>query len=416
MMKPLPPPWDRFVPAAQRILVWAAFFAILWVLRPFFFLVFLTFMFGYVLEHLTEKLQPVMKSRRARVVTSFLWILAILVAFGFTIAPEIRRQAVMFPTEIKQLTASIDGELSRLRQKSETLRDVLPEDVSVKDMLGALILPEAGSDESPRPPAEHRDRTRASDEPGRVASPPAASGTATDPPGPAEPPPDPVDDAPRDDTWRSILPVALRIVGNTAAVGTAFLLSLLFSLLIVLDLPNIAQGLRHLHDTRAQFVYDEISDNIFHFGRTLGRALEAQLMIAILNTAMTAIGLSLMKIPSVAFLSAIVFVCSFIPVVGVFISSVPICLLTFASKGTILWVVWMILFITLIHLIEAYILNPKIYGAHLRMNPVLVLSILFICQHLFGMWGLVLGVPTTTYFYRHVICRNGRGTLEPAPA
>ena len=42
---------------------------------------------------------------------------------------------------------------------------------------------------------------------------------------------------------------------------------------------------------------------------------------------LTAIGLKLIfGMPYVAFLSLIVFVCGFIPVAGVFISSVPICL------------------------------------------------------------------------------------------
>jgi predicted PurR-regulated permease PerM len=66
-------------------------------------------------------------------------------------------------------------------------------------------------------------------------------------------------------------------------------------------------------------------------------------------------------------------------------------------------------------MIEAYVLNPRIYGAHLKMNPVLVLSILVITQHLFGMWGLVLGVPITTYVYKHVICGRKRLEDEPEP-
>ena len=76
-------------------------------------------------------------------------------------------------------------------------------------------------------------------------------------------------------------------------IGSAFLLSLLFSFLIVLDFANLARGARHLHDTRLQFIYDEVSDSLFHFGRVLGQALEAQLMIAILNTGLTSVGLAI---------------------------------------------------------------------------------------------------------------------------
>jgi predicted PurR-regulated permease PerM len=144
---------------------------------------------------------------------------------------------------------------------------------------------------------------------------------------------------------------------------------------------------------------------VFHFGRILGRALEAQLIIAIVNTALTAVGLAFMGIPNIAFLSAVVFVCSFIPVAGVFLSSVPICLAALTKSGLSM-MLWSIVFVTIIHMIEAYILNPRIYGARLRMNPVLVLAILVISNHLFGVWGLILGVPVVNYLV-HVIRSKG---------
>ena len=62
-----------------------------------------------------------------------------------------------------------------------------------------------------------------------------------------------------------------------------------------------------------------------------------------------------------------------------------------------------ILMITIIHIIEAYIINPRIYGHHMKMNPVIVLIILTVGGKLFGVWGLVLGVPVSNYLFRHAI-------------
>ncbi len=59
--------------------------------------------------------------------------------------------------------------------------------------------------------------------------------------------------------------------------------------------------------------------------------------------------------------------------------------------------------ILVIHAIEAYVLNPRIYGHHLRMNPVLTLIILVICGKLFGPWGLILGIPVFNYVFAHAI-------------
>ena len=62
-----------------------------------------------------------------------------------------------------------------------------------------------------------------------------------------------------------------------------------------------------------------------------------------------------------------------------------------------------ILMITFIHMVEGYILNPLIYGARLRINPVIVLIILTVGGKLFHLWGLVLGVPVSTYIFGHAI-------------
>jgi predicted PurR-regulated permease PerM len=391
MLKPLPPPWDRFVPFLQKLSVWAGFFTILWFLRPFFFLVFLTFVFGYVLEHIVETLEPRIDSRRTRVIVGFVTILAILVGMGFVVAPELAKQADAFPKEIKRHIVAVDEALEKLRQDYPSIGDLMPQNVSTRDIAFELFGFHAGDTPHPATP---------------VPPPPQETGS-----------PSVLVDDDSSIALRSWLPQAVKILGSTVAIGSAFLLSLLFSLLIVLDLPNLAVGAKHLRETRLRFIYDEVSDNVFHFGRVLGRALEAQLMIAILNTALTAIGLYFMEIPNIAFLSAIVFVCSFIPVAGVFVSSLPICLQTLTAKADVVWVLYMIGFITIIHMIEAYILNPRIYGAHLKMNPVLVLSILVISHHLFGVWGLVLGVPITTYVYKYVICgrRDAIGDDDDGP-
>jgi predicted PurR-regulated permease PerM len=62
-----------------------------------------------------------------------------------------------------------------------------------------------------------------------------------------------------------------------------------------------------------------------------------------------------------------------------------------------------IVLIGAIHGLETYVLNPMIYGHHMHMNPVLVLIILTVCGTLFGVWGLLLGIPVMNYLFRHAI-------------
>jgi predicted PurR-regulated permease PerM len=356
MERPLPPPWDRFVPFIRRLAIWAMFFGILWMLRPFFFLVFLTFVFGYIQEHGTEALNRKIASRRMCSVLVFLALLGVLLGLGLTIGPALAQQAAAFPEDINKHLSGADRVLEDLKERYEIVRKIVTPDVHVGGIVRQIFLPEVLVESD-------------------------------------------------DERLQSVLPRIVGIAQKTLWIGTSFFLALLFSFLVSLDYPRIASEMRSLHETRLRVIYDELSDSVFYFGKILGRALEARLVIALVNTALTAIGLSIMEIPNIAFLSAVVFVCSFIPVAGVFISSVPLCLAALTKSGLPL-MLWAIVFVTIIHIIEAYILNPRIYGARLRMNPVLVLAILVISNHLFGIWGLVLGVPVVNYLV-HVIRSKG---------
>ena len=104
------------------------------------------------------------------------------------------------------------------------------------------------------------------------------------------------------------------------------LLALLFSFLILIDLNRIKAGISRLRNSRVGDFYEEAAPPIARFGILLGRAIEAQAAIAVINTVLTLIGMLLLGIPLVAMLSVIVFVCSFVPVLGVLISTTPIVL------------------------------------------------------------------------------------------
>ena len=62
-----------------------------------------------------------------------------------------------------------------------------------------------------------------------------------------------------------------------------------------------------------------------------------------------------------------------------------------------------ILMITGVHFVEAYGLNPAIYSAHLKLHPLLVLTVLVVAEHSLGVWGLLLAVPLTVFALDYVV-------------
>jgi predicted PurR-regulated permease PerM len=202
--------------------------------------------------------------------------------------------------------------------------------------------------------------------------------------------------------FQQVREYAPAVVNMLYRATATMLLALLFSFLILIDLNRLKAGIGRLRNSRVGDFYAEAAQPIARFGILLGRAVEAQAGIAIVNTALTLVGLLLLDIPLVAMLSVIVFVCSFVPVLGVFISTTPIVLVALNAGGPQLSLVAIGL-VVVIHAIEAYLLNPIIYGKRLKLNPVLTLIILYVGYHAFGLWGMLLGVPVARYFFHDVL-------------
>lgn len=373
----VPPPWDRIFQFGNRLLVWGIFFGVVFFLKSFFLLMFMTFVFAYIQTRSVRRLKPYIKHRSARVFLVAFLFLGIMTGIGLFIVPEVKNQTEMFIGQFGTYVARVDQEIIRISKRYPVLTEAIPQ---LKEK------PETA--EPGETPAFFSPTTSIVQE--IIGMGEDAEGTKI----------------------THIFDTAQDIGKRLVAIASAFLLALLFSFLIVLDLPGLTEHVRSLEQTRLKFIYEEVSDGIYNFSRVLGQAFEAQFFIALLNTFLTAVGIIIIGLGShVAFLSMIVFLCSFIPVVGVFISSVPICLIALQLMGLKSMFLAIILII-IIHLIEGYILNPRIYGSRMRINPVIVLFILTVAGKMFHVWGLILGVPVFSYIFGHAIQNNPRQDKE----
>ncbi|HHX82054.1 MAG TPA: AI-2E family transporter, partial [Pseudomonadaceae bacterium] len=86
--------------------------------------------------------------------------------------------------------------------------------------------------------------------------------------------------------------------------GTAtVLLALLFSFLILYDSVRLGGQIKNLEASRLRDFYHEVAQPVIRFAYVVGRAIQAQAMIAVINTLLTFIGLLVMGLPSIALLS-----------------------------------------------------------------------------------------------------------------
>ncbi|TKB10843.1 AI-2E family transporter [Desulforhopalus sp. IMCC35007] len=368
----LPHPWDRIVLHIAIVMVWGLLFALVFLLRSFFLLLFLTFVFSTIQVNGVARLDKFIKNRTFRVFLVEILFLAVLSMVGVFLLPKVKVQTELFMSQFPSYLKRVDQEIHELSINYPLLAEILPELVVEAPENNKKAVETNVIEYSPSR-SMLQQLLKVGEESGGI------------------------------ENVNHVLGTLGNIGGKIAAVTSTFILSILFSFLILLDLPRLAASVRELENTKLRFIYLSVADDIRDFSLVLGRALEAQLIIATVNSILTAIGISILGIGEhVAFLSVIVFFCSFIPVIGVFISSVPICLIALQTSGIQIMFL-AVLLIAFIHLIEGYILNPRIYGSYMRINPVIILIILTIGGKLFGFGGLLLGVPFCTYLFGYAI-------------
>lgn len=385
----------EFYQRNRRVVIWAILFGLLWLLRDFFGVVFLTFVLAIVAAPMAAFGVRKLKLPHWLALTIvYVLFLALLVSFVRFVVPsvasEVNRMIENLPeTETRLIEAKnrlVDRYPSFREPLAGFLRSALTDDVvatierRLANERARLGLSDAEIDEAldegiPQSGAlaeywNRRDQLYLN--------------------------------ALMNEQFQRVRQYAPAVINMLYRATATTLIALLFSFLILVDLKRIKRGITQLKTSRIGDFYDEAAQPIVRFGVLVGRAIEAQAWIATLNTALTLLGLLLLGIPLVAMLSVIVFVCSFIPVLGVFLSTTPIVLVALNAGGPTLSLA-AIGMVVAIHALEAYLLNPMIYGRHLRLNPVLTLIILYVGYHLFGLWGMLLGVPVARYFIHDVL-------------
>lgn len=174
------------------------------------------------------------------------------------------------------------------------------------------------------------------------------------------------------------------------------LLALILSLFFLLEKPRLKEFTRKFKNSKIAPFYYEIEFFGKKFTRTFGKVIEAQFIIAIVNTVLSVLILIALGFPQIIGLAIMIFFLGLIPVAGVIISLVPLTIIAFTIGG-FLKVIYLFFAIMIIHAIEAYILNPKLMSAKTDLPVFYTFVVLIFSQHFFGVWGLIIGIPVFVF-------------------
>ncbi|EEO1890603.1 AI-2E family transporter [Listeria monocytogenes] len=194
-------------------------------------------------------------------------------------------------------------------------------------------------------------------------------------------------------------------LSGIGSVGLSFFLALILSLFFSLEKERVTSFTGQFMTSKVGFIFKEAAYFGKKFVSTFGVVLEAQLMIALVNTFITTIALYLMDFPQLLSLSIMVFVLGLIPVAGVIISCIPLVLIAY-SVGGFQDVVYILITVVIVHAIETYILNPKLMSSKTNLPVFYTFIILIFSETFFGVWGLIVGIPVFVFLLDILEVRN----------
>jgi predicted PurR-regulated permease PerM len=181
-----------------------------------------------------------------------------------------------------------------------------------------------------------------------------------------------------------------RLVTGVLGFVFRFFFVLMVAAFILVDWHPIGRFLKGLVPPKRRGDWEELLSAI---DDKLAGVVRGQAIICLINGALTAVGLLVLRVPFIFILTTVATVLSTIPIFGTIISSVPIVLIALTrglhtALAMLGWIVG-------IHALEAYVLNPKIMGRHAEIHPVVVAFALLAGETAFGVVGALFAVPLT---------------------
>jgi predicted PurR-regulated permease PerM len=336
----------------ERILLWVILIGLFYLLKPFFLLIFETFLITYISRGIILWLEQRF-SLNYKVATCgvFIIFIAFIISISMWIGPQLVRES-------NQLIVTYAN-----KSANQTMDD----NGYIENTIGKILGEERGQALIDSEQYEAFIKTIKTDIKNTVKS-----------------------------SLPKVFESIIYLIKLSWSLVISFILAILFSFILVMDWNSIASKMKRLEHSRIRSFYQATAPHMQSFSTILGKAFRAQAIITACNMIFTATGLYFLGVPNIALLSTIVFFCGFIPILGTFISSVPILLFGIQFGGLIMGLK-LIGLIAFIHAIEAYILNPKITANVLRVHPIIILILLLIGEKFFGIWGMVVGVPVGFY-------------------
>ncbi|MEQ8197280.1 MAG: AI-2E family transporter [Clostridiaceae bacterium] len=186
--------------------------------------------------------------------------------------------------------------------------------------------------------------------------------------------------------------ITITAVNYVRAIGLNIGLSFLLSFMYIIEEDRLRSFFRRFEKGRSAFVYTYYKSLAEKFMKSFVVVIEMQLVISFINAVLSSIVLNILGFSNVFILGLMMFILGLIPVLGVIVSFIPLGIFAFQIGG-VAKIVQVLVMIVALHMLESYVLNPKIMSAAVKLPMFITFSVLILAEHLIGPWGMIIGIP-----------------------
>lgn len=195
--------------------------------------------------------------------------------------------------------------------------------------------------------------------------------------------------------------IATNVFENTKDI-TKHIINFVFAIIIsIFALANRAQFKRQSTKILKALVSERVYNKIIEVAMVADKKFSGFFIGKIVDSAIVGIiciiCMSLLKMPYVMLISIIVFITNIVPIIGPIIGAVPGIIIIFSESP--IQAIYFAIFIIILQQIDGHIIGPKCIGSATGLNTFYVLFALIISGGLWGIAGMIFGVPLFSVIY-----------------
>ena len=158
---------------------------------------------------------------------------------------------------------------------------------------------------------------------------------------------------------------------------------------------------------------DKTVDLVKEIDRVLSSFVRGQLMVALLMGVLYCIGLMICGTPMSLLIGMVSGLANLIPYLGLALGFIPAALLTYLHTQELLPILGVAGVFAVVQVLEGMVITPRIVGENIGLHPVAVIFAVLLGGELFGLVGIIIGVPAVAVI--NVLLKRGIANYQQSP-